>query len=159
MLMYSNSQNYFKVIVIIILIYGMLENKFCEELFLYFNFAETIQKFRLLKKSAQVVLMVSLEKAIWNWMDTYPHEFAEIQVSYLRIFFKLSPNVLLPLLILYTFGLVLMEFSNIFRKSLMKNFLKAVTIYLTFWTLPLIAARKVEQLCGLFRCCFSFCLR
>lgn len=23
--------------------------------------------------------MNSLEKAIWNWMDTYPHEFADIQ--------------------------------------------------------------------------------
>lgn len=42
-------------------------------------FNETIQKFRLLKKSAHLVLMNSLEKAIWNWMDTYPHEFAELQ--------------------------------------------------------------------------------
>ncbi|XP_068081132.1 neurofibromin [Anabrus simplex] len=40
---------------------------------------ETIQKFRLLKKSAQLVLMTSLEKAIWNWMDTYPNEFADLQ--------------------------------------------------------------------------------
>jgi hypothetical protein len=24
--------------------------------------------------------MTSLEKAIWNWMDTYPHEFADLQV-------------------------------------------------------------------------------
>ncbi|XP_065165550.1 neurofibromin isoform X2 [Atheta coriaria] len=38
-----------------------------------------IQKFRLLKKSAHLVLMNSLEKAIWNWMDTYPYEFAELQ--------------------------------------------------------------------------------
>ncbi|KAK4871818.1 hypothetical protein RN001_015942 [Aquatica leii] len=38
-----------------------------------------IQKFRLLKKSAYIVLMNSLEKAIWNWMDTYPYEFAELQ--------------------------------------------------------------------------------
>lgn len=42
-------------------------------------FNEAIQKFRLLKKSAHLVLMNSLEKAIWNWMDTYPHEFAELQ--------------------------------------------------------------------------------
>lgn len=35
-------------------------------------FSEAIQKFRLLKKSAHLVLMNSLEKAIWNWMDTYP---------------------------------------------------------------------------------------
>lgn len=36
-------------------------------------------KFKGLKKSAQVPLMVSLEKAIWNWMDTYPQEFTELQ--------------------------------------------------------------------------------
>ncbi|XP_034188157.1 neurofibromin 1 isoform X2 [Osmia lignaria lignaria] len=40
---------------------------------------ETIQKFKQLKKSAHIVLMNSLEKAIWNWMDTYPHEFADLQ--------------------------------------------------------------------------------
>ncbi|RZF46611.1 hypothetical protein LSTR_LSTR002943 [Laodelphax striatellus] len=40
---------------------------------------ETILKFKLLKKSAHQVLMTALEKAIWNWMDTYPHEFAEVQ--------------------------------------------------------------------------------
>ncbi|CAL4066374.1 unnamed protein product, partial [Meganyctiphanes norvegica] len=40
---------------------------------------ETIQKFRHLKKNAQVVLMNSLERAIWNWMDTYPNEFADLQ--------------------------------------------------------------------------------
>ncbi|XP_043264316.1 neurofibromin isoform X1 [Colletes gigas] len=40
---------------------------------------ETIQKFKQLKKSAPIVLMNSLEKAIWNWMDTYPHEFADLQ--------------------------------------------------------------------------------
>ncbi|XP_044742019.1 neurofibromin [Chrysoperla carnea] len=40
---------------------------------------ETVQKFKLLKKAAQLSLMMSLEKAIWNWMDTYPHEFDQIQ--------------------------------------------------------------------------------
>ncbi|KAG7207079.1 hypothetical protein KM043_000959 [Ampulex compressa] len=40
---------------------------------------ETIQKFKLLKKSAHIVLMNSLEKVVWNWMDTYPHEFADLQ--------------------------------------------------------------------------------
>ncbi|CAB3257524.1 unnamed protein product [Arctia plantaginis] len=40
---------------------------------------ESIQKFRLLRKSAHLVLVSSLEKAIWNWMDTYPQEFAEVQ--------------------------------------------------------------------------------
>ncbi|XP_026322570.1 neurofibromin [Hyposmocoma kahamanoa] len=40
---------------------------------------ESIQKFKLLRKSAHLVLVNSLEKAIWNWMDTYPQEFAEVQ--------------------------------------------------------------------------------
>ncbi|XP_012529974.1 neurofibromin [Monomorium pharaonis] len=42
---------------------------------------EIIQKVRQLigKKSAYLVLMNPLEKAIWNWMDTYPQEFAEMQ--------------------------------------------------------------------------------
>ncbi|XP_034936145.1 neurofibromin isoform X2 [Chelonus insularis] len=40
---------------------------------------EIIQKFKLLKKSSHTVLMNALERAIWNWMDTYPHEFAEVQ--------------------------------------------------------------------------------
>jgi neurofibromin 1 len=33
----------------------------------------------LLKKSAQMVLITSLDKAIWNWMETYPAEFEELQ--------------------------------------------------------------------------------
>ncbi|EFX74727.1 hypothetical protein DAPPUDRAFT_307021 [Daphnia pulex] len=40
---------------------------------------ETISKSKLLRKSVHLVLIASLEKAIWNWMDTYPHEFTEIQ--------------------------------------------------------------------------------
>ncbi|KAM3956254.1 LOW QUALITY PROTEIN: neurofibromin 1 [Aphomia sociella] len=40
---------------------------------------ESIQKFKLLRKSAHIVLVSSMEKAIWNWMDTYPQEFAEVQ--------------------------------------------------------------------------------
>ncbi|KAK0170129.1 hypothetical protein PV328_010729 [Microctonus aethiopoides] len=44
---------------------------------------ETIQKFRLLKKSTHIiVLMNSLERAIWNWMDTYPHEFADVHKKF-----------------------------------------------------------------------------
>ena len=35
--------------------------------------------FRNLKKYAYLALMTSLEKAIWNWMDNYPHEFKELQ--------------------------------------------------------------------------------
>ena len=42
-------------------------------------FAEAIAKFRTLKKNAHLVLMQSLEKAVWNWMDTYPHEFTDLQ--------------------------------------------------------------------------------
>lgn len=49
-------------------------------IFILFSVLESIQKFRLLKKSAHLVLMTSLEKAVWNWMDTYPHEFADLQV-------------------------------------------------------------------------------
>lgn len=40
---------------------------------------ETNQKFRSVKKQAYVVLFVSLEKAVWNWVEFHPHEFAEIQ--------------------------------------------------------------------------------
>lgn len=43
--------------------------------------SETIQKFKQLKKSAHIVLMNSLEKAIWNWMDNYSHEFTDLQVE------------------------------------------------------------------------------
>jgi len=42
-------------------------------------FSEAIAKFRTLKKNAHLVLMQSLEKAVWNWMDTYPHEFTDLQ--------------------------------------------------------------------------------
>lgn len=40
---------------------------------------ETNQKFRSVKKQAHLVLLVSLEKAIWNWVEFHPHEFAEMQ--------------------------------------------------------------------------------
>ncbi|GIY54926.1 neurofibromin, partial [Caerostris extrusa] len=40
---------------------------------------EVIQKFKSLKKNVYVVLITSLEKAIWNWMDTYPKEFMDLQ--------------------------------------------------------------------------------
>lgn len=42
-------------------------------------FLEAISKFRLLKKTAHLVLVTSLEKAIWNWMDGFPYEFSELQ--------------------------------------------------------------------------------
>lgn len=40
---------------------------------------EINQKFRMVKKSAHLALSLSLEKAIWNWVEFHPHEFAEIQ--------------------------------------------------------------------------------
>lgn len=43
------------------------------------DFAETISKLKSLKKSAHIALISSLEKAVWTWLDYYPHEFAEIQ--------------------------------------------------------------------------------
>ncbi|XP_047513398.1 neurofibromin isoform X4 [Pieris napi] len=42
-------------------------------------FTECIQKFKLLRKYTPTVLVMSLEKAVWNWMDTYPQEFLRIQ--------------------------------------------------------------------------------
>ena len=39
---------------------------------------EINQKFRSLRKSAQVVVMTSLERAVWSWLDTYPSEFVDI---------------------------------------------------------------------------------
>lgn len=41
---------------------------------------ETIQKFRLLKKMAHMILLNSLEKALWNWVEFHPQEFAELQL-------------------------------------------------------------------------------
>uniref|UniRef100_A0A336KLD7 CSON013094 protein n=1 Tax=Culicoides sonorensis TaxID=179676 RepID=A0A336KLD7_CULSO len=40
---------------------------------------EAIQKFRLLKKSAHLVLLTSLEKALWNWIEFHPKEFEDLQ--------------------------------------------------------------------------------
>lgn len=40
---------------------------------------EAIQKFKMLKKSAHLILLSSLEKAIWNWIEFHPKEFEELQ--------------------------------------------------------------------------------
>ncbi|XP_063696355.1 neurofibromin isoform X3 [Culicoides brevitarsis] len=40
---------------------------------------EAIQKFKLLKKSAHLVLLTSLEKALWNWIEFHPKEFEDLQ--------------------------------------------------------------------------------
>lgn len=40
---------------------------------------EVIQKFKLLKKSAHMVLLNSLEKALWNWIEFHPKEFEDLQ--------------------------------------------------------------------------------
>uniref|UniRef100_A0A8D9EXY7 Neurofibromin n=2 Tax=Cacopsylla melanoneura TaxID=428564 RepID=A0A8D9EXY7_9HEMI len=42
---------------------------------------EINSKFKMLKKQAHVLIITSIEKVLWNWMDAYPHEFAEIQKS------------------------------------------------------------------------------
>jgi neurofibromin 1 len=42
-------------------------------------FNEVIKRWVNLKKSNQTVLVTSLEKAIWNWLDTYPEEFMDLQ--------------------------------------------------------------------------------
>lgn len=44
-----------------------------------FSILEINQKFRLVKKSAHLALLTSLEKAVWNWVEFHPQEFAEIQ--------------------------------------------------------------------------------
>ncbi|XP_074600003.1 neurofibromin 1 isoform X2 [Brevipalpus obovatus] len=36
-------------------------------------------RLKTLKKNVYFTLLNSLEKAIWNWMDTYPHEFMDLQ--------------------------------------------------------------------------------
>ncbi|CAF1380764.1 unnamed protein product [Didymodactylos carnosus] len=40
---------------------------------------EEVQKWRLLKKIHHIELVKSVEKAIWNWLDTYPEEFTDLQ--------------------------------------------------------------------------------
>jgi len=49
---------------------------------------ETVSKFKMLKKGAHLVLMNSLEKAVWNWMEHYPSEFADLQVQAIMSFKK-----------------------------------------------------------------------
>lgn len=44
-------------------------------------FTEVNEKFRALKKNVHFVLFVSIERAIWNWMDTSADEFMELQVK------------------------------------------------------------------------------
>ena len=40
---------------------------------------EVVVKWKHLKKAHQTVLVTSLEIAIWNWLDTYPDEFKDLQ--------------------------------------------------------------------------------
>lgn len=40
---------------------------------------EGVSKFKQLRKNAQQLFVTSLEKAIWNWIETYPFEFADYQ--------------------------------------------------------------------------------
>ncbi|XP_037071704.1 neurofibromin-like [Pollicipes pollicipes] len=43
--------------------------------------SETTSKFRALNKHSQLNLMRATERAIWNWMDTYPQELMMLQKS------------------------------------------------------------------------------
>lgn len=43
---------------------------------------EIIQKFRLIKKPGQFILLNALERALWNWIEYHPHEFAELQATH-----------------------------------------------------------------------------
>ena len=38
-------------------------------------------KWKHLKKNHQTVLVTSLERAIWNWLDTYPEEFKDLHLK------------------------------------------------------------------------------
>ena len=40
---------------------------------------EVVVKWKHLRKNNQMILVMSLEKAIWNWLDTYPDEFKDLQ--------------------------------------------------------------------------------
>uniref|UniRef100_A0A2M4A6Z0 Putative ras gtpase activating protein rasgap/neurofibromin n=1 Tax=Anopheles triannulatus TaxID=58253 RepID=A0A2M4A6Z0_9DIPT len=40
---------------------------------------ETVQKFKSLKKSAHMILLSSLERALWNWIEFHPKEFEDLQ--------------------------------------------------------------------------------
>lgn len=41
--------------------------------------SETNQKFKMLKKSIQLILLNSLDKALCTWIECHPHEFADLQ--------------------------------------------------------------------------------
>lgn len=42
---------------------------------------EINNKFRILRKNAPNNLLPNVEKAIWNWIETYPHEFMDLQTK------------------------------------------------------------------------------
>lgn len=44
--------------------------------------AEIIQKFRLIKKAGQIILLCAFERALWNWIECHPLEFAELQSTH-----------------------------------------------------------------------------
>lgn len=51
---------------------------FCQALNDFHNFLETITKFRS-KRAPPLILLYSLEKAIWNWIEYHPQEFQDLQ--------------------------------------------------------------------------------
>lgn len=44
--------------------------------------AEIIQKFRLIKKAGQIILLSAFERALWNWIECHSLEFAELQLKH-----------------------------------------------------------------------------
>lgn len=60
----------------------LLQGKYYYGLFLKINnsssIAETITKFRS-KRAPPLILLYSLEKAIWNWIEYHPQEFQDLQ--------------------------------------------------------------------------------
>lgn len=61
------------------LITGML--RFYNRNFLSNRFirSKAVNDFKLLRKPIHLCLVAPIEGAIWNWMESYPHEFAEVQ--------------------------------------------------------------------------------
>lgn len=53
----------------------------CNSLTLTLAIAEVVQKFRAIKKAGQVILLCAFERALWNWIECHPIEFADLQTK------------------------------------------------------------------------------
>lgn len=38
-------------------------------------------KFKMIKKPGQFILINAVERAVWNWIEYHPHEFADLQAT------------------------------------------------------------------------------